>query len=137
MSKTFNHFCGIFFIFMSQIQLSVLTYILHYSCTSTMVLAHLIKKQKQIYFYSAADLPYVFKIHTGSSNSCWPARSVYFLAAGFAEKHQWVEKIEAVTSQRNGAKNISTNAVSNFHRNIAMLEVEKLLFCSMLVGSHF
>jgi len=58
-----------------------------------------------------ADLPYAFKLQTGSSNSCWPSRSIYFLPASFTEKHQWVEKLELVVAQYSQTKNMTANAV--------------------------
>ncbi|XP_076801050.1 uncharacterized protein LOC143445671 isoform X3 [Clavelina lepadiformis] len=81
------------------------------------------------------DLSYAFKIQTGSSNSCWPARSLYFLAAGFAEKHQWVVKLEAVVSLHNQSRTISANAKILGNEILTLLSDEKLEFnCSLPVS---
>ena len=74
----------------------------------------LLQQEKNMSF---SDLSYAFKIQTGSTNSCWPARSIYFLAAGFAEKHLWVERLESIVAENNQTKNISGNAVCDFMLN--------------------
>nr|XP_018669288.1 citron Rho-interacting kinase isoform X1 [Ciona intestinalis] len=81
------------------------------------------------------DIPYVFKIQTGSSNSCWPARSVYFMSAGYSEKHQWVGKLEAVTAEHNGTKNITSNTKIFGNEILTLLSDEKLeINCSLPIS---
>ena len=67
--------------------------------------------------YICSDLPYAFKVETGSQNSCWPAREVYFLPSGFADKHRWVQKLEEVAASTKPNEKLMDTVSSFYYAN--------------------
>lgn len=65
------------------------------------------------FFSDISDVPYSFKLELGPDTSCWPPRSLYFLASGFTDKQKWVKALEAITTRNSTNQNPLTDSVCN------------------------
>lgn len=44
------------------------------------------------------DIPYILKLESHPHTTCWPGRSLYFLAPSFPDKQRWVAVLESMVS---------------------------------------
>ncbi|KOC65239.1 Citron Rho-interacting kinase [Habropoda laboriosa] len=55
-----------------------------------------------------SDLPFIFRVESNSSTTCWPTSRLDIMALSQADKKNWLKALKSVTSQ---------NHLSNVHKN--------------------
>ncbi|CAK9811906.1 Citron rho-interacting kinase [Anthophora plagiata] len=55
-----------------------------------------------------SDLPFIFRVESNSSTTCWPTSRLDIMALSQADKKNWLKALKSVTSQ---------NQLSNVHKN--------------------
>lgn len=69
-----------------------------------------------------SDIPFIFRIESNSSTTCWPTSRLDIMALSQTDKKNWMKALKSVTSQNNIHKNrkyeimlrLEKSQVSNF-----------------------
>ncbi|XP_058850206.1 citron Rho-interacting kinase-like isoform X2 [Acipenser ruthenus] len=80
------------------------------------------------------DIPYILKLESHPHTTCWPGRSLYFLAPSFPDKQRWVAVLESMVSGgRTKREKAEADAADVFQREMPLSPlVQKLLGNSLL-----
>ncbi|XP_051777549.1 citron rho-interacting kinase isoform X2 [Erpetoichthys calabaricus] len=81
------------------------------------------------------DIPYMLKLESHPHTTCWPGRSLYFLAPSFPDKQRWFTALESVVAGgRTSQEKAEADAAAAFFQEMPLssLFVQKLLGNSLL-----